>query len=297
MVASLKDTASGICGAWCCTYAGLPFDVAKVRLQSQQRAAQKYSGVADCMTRIVHHEGFRSLFRGAIPALSSAVAENAVGITVQRAVHRRLGAFYGDPHTRFSCPTECFIGAFTGCFTCVAMCPFEVTKVRLQAAKALQDVNAAGADANAGVLQCMRSIMKTHGVRGFYTGLAGLWARDIPYNAVFYGSYESICTLMMWLGDHKSKDQLNAFKVLLAGGCAGGIGWSLVIPFDVVKTRLQTGQVTGNLFHIMHGIARDEGFSALFSGWGAAVSRAFPANAGLFLGVEISNRWLQSWLG
>ena len=33
---------------------------------------------------------------------------------------------------------------------------------------------------------------------------------------------------------------------------------------------------------------------ALFTGWTAAVCRAFPANAGLFAGVELTSRLLQS---
>ena len=37
----------------------------------------------------------------------------------------------------------------------------------------------------------------------------------------------------------------------------------------------------------------EEGWRALFKGWSAAVVRAFPANAGLFLGVEFTSRELR----
>ena len=36
-----------------------------------------------------------------------------------------------------------------------------------------------------------------------------------------------------------------------------------------------------------------EGVAALFTGWSAAVCRAFPANAGLFAGVELMSRLLK----
>ena len=44
----------------------------------------------------------------------------------------------------------------------------------------------------------------------------------------------------------------------------------------------------------MMSIVRQEGAAALFTGWTAAVCRAFPANAGLFAGVEITSRLLQN---
>mmetsp|Transcript_53392 Transcript_53392/g.155658 ORF Transcript_53392/g.155658 Transcript_53392/m.155658 type:complete len:308 (-) Transcript_53392:278-1201(-) len=303
----LKDTASGACGAVCCTYAGLPFDVVKVRLQSQSQALLRaavetsvvptYGGPADCIARMVREEGITTFFRGAIPALWSAVSENAVGITVQHAVHRQLARAYGNPDIRFSMPTECLIGGFTGFFTSLAMCPFEVAKVKLQAASSDRRVGGTKHQGRAGIYTCMRSVVKADGAAGLYRGLTGLWARDIPFNALFYGSYESICTMMMWLGNHNSKDQLNGVQVMCAGGCAGAVGWSLVLPFDVVKTRQQTGQAVGSLFHIMRTIWKREGMSGLFAGWGPAVLRAIPANGGLFLGVELSSRWLHAMLG
>mmetsp|Transcript_62121 Transcript_62121/g.160168 ORF Transcript_62121/g.160168 Transcript_62121/m.160168 type:complete len:338 (-) Transcript_62121:339-1352(-) len=309
----LFDAVSGVCGAVCCTYAGLPFDVAKVRLQSQAAPAAplppvatasassrpvayapRYCGLVDCVLSTIREDGYRGLFRGAAPALASACAENAVGITVQHAAHRRLALYYGDPETRFSMTTECMLGGFTGIFTSVAMCPFEVAKVQLQVA---------GATPNAGKAQsmelkgCVRAILRDHGVRGFFRGLTGLWARDIPFNAVFFGSYETFCTALMKYSQVHSKDDLSPAQVLCSGGCAGALGWSLVLPFDVAKTRLQSGQIEGSCFRVLRHIARTEGMKGLFSGWGPAVMRAFPANAGLFLGVETSNRWIHRTFG
>jgi hypothetical protein len=68
------------------------------------------------------------------------------------------------------------------------------------------------------------------------------------------------------------------------------------MPFDVAKTRQQAGTAQGPLLQVMRGIVATEGSMALFNGWTAAVARAFPANAGLFLGVEISSRWMSRWL-
>eukprot|EP00928_Gymnodinium_smaydae_P089820 TRINITY_DN7371_c0_g3_i1.p1 TRINITY_DN7371_c0_g3~~TRINITY_DN7371_c0_g3_i1.p1 ORF type:complete len:301 (-),score=45.15 TRINITY_DN7371_c0_g3_i1:153-1055(-) len=296
----VKDSLSGLCGAICCTYIGSPFDVAKARLQSQALAPSgpRYSGLVHCILQTARLEGMRGLWKGATPALTSAVVENAVGMTVQRATHRMLARRSGDINARFSMGTECLIGGLAGIFTSLAMCPFEVMKVRLQVARgtsaATGDVVAAGRGGS--VLACAKDIFNTEGVRGFYRGLVSLWARDIPFNAIFFGSYESTCTLMMRAGNLRSKDELSNGQVLLAGGVAGALGWSVVLPFDVVKTRLQTGCTHGSCLQVMRSIVMNEGIAALYLGWGAAVARAFPANAGLFLGVELSNRWLDKLL-
>eukprot|EP00929_Paragymnodinium_shiwhaense_P056755 TRINITY_DN28412_c0_g1_i1.p1 TRINITY_DN28412_c0_g1~~TRINITY_DN28412_c0_g1_i1.p1 ORF type:complete len:334 (-),score=41.21 TRINITY_DN28412_c0_g1_i1:251-1252(-) len=304
----LKDTISGICGAIGCTYGGLPFDVAKVRLQNQAAEAfsgsassaatgtsassstppkVRYTGVTNCMIQTLRREGPGALYKGALPALSSSVVENAVGITVHRATHRAITRLYHDPQVRFSLGTECAIGGFTGIFTCVAMCPFEVTKVRLQTA---QGGNTAG------LVHCVQDVYRSGGLRGFWSGLTSLWMRDIPFNAIFFGSYESICTQIMKYYGHKTKEEIGIWQVLLAGGLAGACGWSAVIPFDVAKTRLQSGGARGSCFKVMHTIATQEGYQTLFSGWSAAVARAFPANGCLFGGVEMANRGLSYWL-
>ena len=64
--------------------------------------------------------------------------------------------------------------------------------------------------------------------------------------------------------------------------------------FDVVKTRLQAGSASGTTMEVMRAVVRVEGWRALFSGWTAAVARAFPANAGLFAGVELAARLMGS---
>ena len=46
------------------------------------------------------------------------------------------------------------------------------------------------------------------------------------------------------------------------------------------------------MLSVLRSVVAAEGVAALFTGWTAAVARAFPANAGLFLGVEVSSRWM-----
>ena len=117
-----KDTASGIAGSVACTVLGSPFDVAKSRMQSGRVGL--YDSLADCLVRTLRQEGPLALYKGVFPALSSAVSENAIGITVNRELRRRLVSALGnEPEIRFSMATECLLGGGTGVFTAVTICP------------------------------------------------------------------------------------------------------------------------------------------------------------------------------
>ena len=283
-----KDTASGVAGATACTVLGLPFDVAKSRLQA---SSSLYRGLGQTMLKTVRSEGPLALFAGFYPALGSAVVENAVGITTQRWLRRQLISAQGlnadseaaRAEVRFSFATEVALGGATGIFTSAAICPMEVLKVRLQVKEGIKP---------SWVEECV-GVLRAEGVAGLYSGFGALLLRDVPFNALFYGCYETICSALMRFRGVESKDELGTPSVFVAGGLAGCIGWSMIIPFDVAKTRLQTGVADGGTFPLMLKIVRAEGVAALFTGWSAAVCRAFPANAGLFAGVELMSRLLK----
>ncbi|KAG8457381.1 hypothetical protein KFE25_005062 [Diacronema lutheri] len=279
---SLVDTASGLAGACACTYTGLPFDVAKVRIQSGQ---YQYRGVLDCLYKVVQKEGVAAWWRGSMPALSSSMAENMTGVTVQRAIRRQLSPL--SPDARLPVTTELAVGALTGLCTSVVMNPFEVVKTRLQVSPTAQPPS---------LFAALAGVTQSEGVNGLFRGLAALWARDIPFNAFFFGTYEGLTTLMLAQDRATSRDDLPSHKVCLAGGAAGVVGWTCVLPFDTVKTRLQASvgpQGRADVCGALLSIVRAEGVAGLYRGWTAAVCRAFPANAAMFLGVETTQRILR----
>jgi hypothetical protein len=60
-----------------------------------------------------------------------------------------------------------------------------------------------------------------------------------------------------------SKDELGTPTIFMAGGMAGCLGWSVIMPFDVAKTRLQSGAARGPLLQLMSRIIQEEGVRAL----------------------------------
>ncbi len=254
---SFIDTASGVVGSVACVMLGAPFDLSKSRLQNQPG---EYRGLFDCLTKTFRREGFFALYKGSAPSLSSALVENSVGMTIQRGLRRIYGGLQqqsfgrgGGQSDRFSLAVEMSLGGVTGVFTSIAICPVEVLKVRQQVDRARSTGVFRGQWAAAS------SVWRKEGARGFYRGLVSLMLRDVPFNAIFYGSYESMCTVYMRLNGIKDKQELGYFPIIAAGGLAGTFGWSAILPFDVIKTRLQTGKSTGSVFSLMRTIILKEG--------------------------------------
>ena len=75
-----------------------------------------------------------------------------------------------------------------------------------------------------------------------------------------------------------------------AGGFAGVISWSLCIPANVLKSRLQTapaGKYPNGMRSVVTEILQHEGPKGFFRGFVPIMLRAFPTNDACFLGMEI----------
>ncbi|OAJ39550.1 hypothetical protein BDEG_23389 [Batrachochytrium dendrobatidis JEL423] len=109
--------------------------------------------------------------------------------------------------------------------------------------------------------------------------------QDVPGSAAYFVSYEYFHRLLC-----KDSESLSIGAVLFSGGMAGVAMWSIAIPPDVIKSRIQAapaGTYKGFL-DCAAKIISQEGASALFKGLGPALLRAFPANAAGFLGRAAS---------
>lgn len=72
----------------------------------------------------------------------------------------------------------------------------------------------------------------------------------------------------------------------LAGGISGAWTWAIIYPFDVIKSRIQTGPLEKHLRKSMWTVAYDlvneHGWRYMFRGLGVTLARAFPVNAIIF---------------
>lgn len=120
-----------------------------------------------------------------------------------------------------------------------------------------------------------------------YTGYL-LSILDVPASAAYLSVYEYLKKLF---AGNNPKDKLSPGAILLAGGCAGIANWSVCIPADVLKSRLQTapeGKYPNGVRDVFKEVIRTEGPAGLFRGFTPVMLRAFPANAACFFGVELT---------
>lgn len=235
---------------------------------------------------------------GATPALSSALIENSVVFTSNGALRRVFAN--GRSEEELYLLEHALIGGLSGIISATSICPAEVIKVKLQYQRSL----ATGVKQYTGPVHCLTSILKNKGLKGLFAGLSPLLMRDVPFNTLFFGTYRTYCAGFKYINDRKDQSELSAAEVFLSGGLAGMTAWSIVFPFDIVKSRMQAGlsmDAAGNLVssttessarEVAIEVYKEGGVRKFYRGWSPAVLRAFPANAALFLGCELSHRFL-----
>mmetsp|Transcript_27363 Transcript_27363/g.70465 ORF Transcript_27363/g.70465 Transcript_27363/m.70465 type:complete len:343 (-) Transcript_27363:203-1231(-) len=91
----------------------------------------------------------------------------------------------------------------------------------------------------------------------------------------------------------------SALSAILSGGISGVVMWSVVLPIDVAKTRLQTASPgsrwDASVAAHLRMLWRQGGVRTLYSGLTPTLVRAFPANAAQWLVWEATTSYLQSW--
>lgn len=135
------------------------------------------------------------------------------------------------------------------------------------------------------------SLIRRLGVTGCYRGLSITALRDLGYGP-YFGTYELVSRVGL-------EGEPSAVRKLLAGGCAGIVGWGSTFALDVVKTRIQATQPfalnsQGKLVPSAYGTIRstvassyrEEGWRVFVRGLGPTLLRSVPVNMVCFATFE-----------
>lgn len=60
----VKDFTAGLISGWAQVILMQPFDIIKIRLQTQDLKNPRYHGIVDCLKKIVSEEGPLALYKG-----------------------------------------------------------------------------------------------------------------------------------------------------------------------------------------------------------------------------------------
>ncbi|CAA7258626.1 unnamed protein product [Cyclocybe aegerita] len=283
---SVKAFIAGGFGGVCAVLVGHPFDLTKTRLQTAAPGA--YKGAVDVVKKTVAQDGITGLYRGMVPPLLGVTPIFAVSFWAYDASKQLIYAFTPNRTSQaLSIPELATAGFLSAVPTTLITAPVERAKVLLQVQ------GQAGSETKyKGVTDVLKHLYKEGGVRSIFRGTGATLARDGPGSAAYFAAYEVTKKALTPAGS--SPSDLNLGAIIVAGGTAGVAMWSLAIPPDVIKSRLQSapsGTYSGMLDCVRKTIAQD-GVRALWKGFGPAMARAFPANAATFLGVEASRNFM-----
>ncbi|MCJ1273774.1 hypothetical protein MMC21_001567 [Puttea exsequens] len=169
-------------------------------------------------------------------------------------------------------------GAVAGVSEILVMYPLDVVKTRVQ----LQQGKGAGEDSYNGMVDCFRKIVKNEGFSRLYRGITAPILMEAPKRATKFAANDA------WGKQYRSMfgiSKMNQQLSILTGASAGATEAFVVVPFELVKIRMQdrasAGKYTGIVDCVVKTV-KTEGPLALYNGLESTLWRHILWNAGYF---------------
>jgi solute carrier family 25 carnitine/acylcarnitine transporter 20/29 len=221
---------------------------------------------------IVARDGWLGLYRGVSPVFAATPPMLAINFWAyhisQKFLYEQATAMEFQNVSQLSLLQVGGAGALAAVPTGFLLAPAEQIKIRLQVS-----------NGTSSAIQELKSIWKQSGPRGLFRGTLLTVARDVPGSFFYFLTYEGI---KRTFGD-------SIPIILFAGGMAGIVNWTIAIPCDTIKSRIQASN-SSNISAALTELLRNDGVKGLFRGLRPTLLRAFPASAAFFFGVEGSAR-------
>lgn len=267
---------------------GHPLDTIKVRQQTLGKVS---------LYRIIGstfiHEGVYGFYKGLLFPVLTAGCLNSVFFGVYGNLLRFIGETRKQSELQYigTRPYEkwhwdvFYAGCGAGFVAMFVACPTDLIKIQLQTQvgdKSLKFV-ARHKKTYIGPWDCLFDMYKSQGIRGFYRGFTPMLYRDIVASGIYMSVYAH--------GLEQTIQTKPVLSIMAAGGVAGVLSWAVVVPFDVIKSRIQADSKSSPVYKGMIDCIlqtyRKEGITVFFRGFWMIAFRAFPVNAATFLGYEI----------
>jgi len=158
-----------------------PLEITKTRLAISKPG--EYKGIAHCLSQIVAREGPWALYKGLLPALSGVVPYSGVDLTVYSLLRDLYDRHY--PYNNPSAVTLLACGAISSSCGQLVAYPLVVIRTRMQV-QGMEDRPVV----YTGMLDCLKKIYASEGIRGFYRGILPNFMKAIPAISISYLVYE-----------------------------------------------------------------------------------------------------------
>lgn len=247
----IKAFLCGSISGTCSTLLFQPLDLLKTRLQTLQPSDHGAGrvGMLALLLKVVRTESILGLWKGMSPSIVRCVP--GIGIYFGTLYSLKQYFLRGHPPTALE---SVILGVGSRSVAGLCMSPITVVKTRYESGKYGYE----------SICAALRSIYRTEGHRGLFSGLTATLLRDAPFSGIYLMFYNQTKNIM-------THDQLDAVlipAVNFSCGIFAGILASLVTqPADVIKTHMQLSPVKFRwIGQAVTLIFKDYGFRGFFQG-------------------------------
>ncbi|XP_037004224.2 mitochondrial glycine transporter isoform X1 [Artibeus jamaicensis] len=247
----IKAFLCGSISGTCSTLLFQPLDLLKTRLQTLQPSAPGSGriGMLALLLQVVRTESLLGLWKGMSPSIVRCVP--GVGIYFSSLYTLKQYFLRGHPPTAME---SVMLGVGSRSVAGVCMSPITVIKTRYES----------GRFGYESIYAALRSIYRSEGPRGLFSGLTATLLRDAPFSGIYLMFYTQTQNVV-------SQDQLDAAlipAVNFSRGILAGVLASLVTqPADVIKTHMQLSPAKFQWFgQVVTVIFKDHGLRGFFQG-------------------------------
>lgn len=286
-----KDVLAGTFGGIAQVLVGQPLDILKVRLQTSPPGT--YTGMVDCATRIVKHEGPLAFYKGTLTPLLGVGA----CVSIQFGVVEALKRAFSDSNLKSGREAELSYGQFylaggiAGVANSVVAGPVEHIRIRLQTQPSPPIYR--------GPVDAIKQIVSKAGFAGVFKGQVPTFAREFHGMGMYFLTYEALVSHKL-RSSNITRDQLPSTYAMFAGAMAGYGLWLTAYPADIIKSKLQTDALNpterrykGTIDCIRQTVKAD-GIKGLYRGLLPTLVRSPFANAATFVAFEWAARNLRN---
>ncbi|XP_064610468.1 solute carrier family 25 member 36-A-like [Liolophura sinensis] len=224
-----------------------------------------------CLRHIVQTEGVRGLFRGLGPNLVGVAPSRAIYFCTYAKTKRLLNQNISPDTPLVHIGSAAAAGATASTLTN----PIWFVKTRLQL-----DQKKNG---RLTCTQCVRQILQTQGIRGFYKGLTASYY-GISETVIHFVIYEAVKARLMEYRAKYSPDEdltgMDFLRFMLAGAISKSCASIIAYPHEVARTRLrQEGDKYRSFFQTLALVFKEEGYRGLYRGLATQLVRQIPNTA------------------
>lgn len=181
-------------------------------------------------------EGILGFYKGLLTPLISFSIINGFTLSLNEVSKNLLGS---HDDSKMTIKTSFISGLFVGAAMYFIFTPTDLIKCKLQIQN--NDVNKKYNN----IRHMVFSILKKEGIKGLYLGGTVTLIKETIINSTYFGIYHTIKVLLSKVRN-KDFNNLGSADFAIAGSLAGSISFTIIHPFEVSKTLIQTGKILNN---------------------------------------------------